>query len=454
MEKIQAKDLTPEYVIEKLKDTHPLFKYGTPQVYSDGSSRSYDLVSGKKTSYPPEYVSDTQRSKDLLFNYLRQSREHNLAEMTIAYASKDNLRNQYSLEFNSKLGELIVEYRFKRENYKIARELEQIDKMLGSDRITDEMDEIFTPHNRECTIHYAFIDSPVENCIRLQAVLHAPTLVDDVNTILSKYIPNLKVAADMLRDLYESVKDKAMLDAAEYIDNHLEEFREKVTKFFNEIDYQSVHGAKIDICDIELDLTITNLNVSVSKVDNLTQEEYEDPIVSKHVLLRLLQLQYSLERLLERPIVTKYSKNSAANELLTTYLSTGACWQVFTHISDSKYAHTTQKLLSHLNTRLKNSKPKTREREILKTFKSRTAPIIERIKELHKEVLPYTKTKNGSYLSDELLVELLRDANTGKHEHTHAVLDKITNAIMEMKALCDGYNDEYRRMLDAIAEDL
>ena len=28
MEKIQAKDLTPEYVIEKLKDTHPLFKYG------------------------------------------------------------------------------------------------------------------------------------------------------------------------------------------------------------------------------------------------------------------------------------------------------------------------------------------------------------------------------------------------------------------------------------------
>ena len=454
MEKIQVKDLTPEYVIEKLKDTHPLFKYGTPQVYSDSSSRSYDLVSGSKTSYPPEYVSDTQRSKDLLFNYLRQPREHNLAEMTIAYASKDNLRNQYSLEFNSKLGDLIVEYRFKRENYKIARELEQIDKMLGSDRIDDEMDKIFAPYKRECTIHYLFVDSPVENCIRLQAVLHAPTLIDDVDTILGKYIPNLKVAADMLRDLYQSVKDKAMLDTAEYIDDHLEEFREKATKFFNEIDYQSVHGARIDICDIKLDPTITNLNVSVSKVDALTQEEYEDPIMSNHVLLRLLQLQYSLERLLEHPIVTKHSKNSTANELLTTYLSTGACWQVFTHISDSKYAHTTQKLLSHLNTRLKNSKAKTREREILKTFKSRTAPIIERIKEIHKEVLPYAKTKNGSYLSDELLAELLRDANTGKHEHTQSVLDKITNAITEMKALCDGYNDEYRRMLDAIAEDL
>ena len=454
MEKIQAKDLTPEYVIEKLKDTHPLFKYGTPEVYSDSSSRSYDLVSGKKTSYPPEYVSDTQRSKDLLFNYLRQARETNLAEMTVAYASKDNLRNQYSLEFNSRLGDLIVEYRFKRENYKIARELEQIDKMLGSDRIDDEMDKIFAPYKRECTIHYLFIDSPVENCIRLQAVLHAPTLADDVDTIFGKYIPNLKVAADMLRDLYESAKDKAMLDAAEYIDENLEEFREKVTKFFNEIDYRSIHGAKIDICDIELDPAITNLNVSVSKVDNLTQEEYEDPIMSKHVLLRLLQLQYSLERLLERLIVTKYSKNSAAKELLTTYLSTNACWQVFTHVSDSKYAHTTQKLLYNLNARLKNSKAKTREREILKTFKVRTAPIIDRIKEIYAEVLPYVKSRSKYHVSDELHDILAKDFNTGQHVHTQAILDKITNAIIETKALCDGYNEEYRRMLDAIAEDL
>lgn len=192
----------------------------------------------------------------------------------------------------------------------------------------------------------------------------------------------------------------------------------------------------------------------MSKVDNLTQEEYEDPIMSKHVLLRLLQLQYSLERLLERPIVTKYSKNSAAKELLTTYLSTNACWQVFTHVSDSKYAHTTQKLLYHLNTRLKNSKAKTREREILKTFKSRTAPIIERIKEIHQEVLLYVKTRNKWYLSEELLSELLQDVNTGKHVHTQAVLDKITNVIIDTKALCDGYNEEYRRMLDAIAEDL
>lgn len=167
-----------------------------------------------------------------------------------------------------------------------------------------------------------------------------------------------------------------------------------------------------------------------------------------------MQLHYSLERLLERPIVTKYSKNSTANELLTTYLSTNACCEVFTHISDAEYAHTTQKLLSHLNARLKNSKAKTREREILKTFKSQTAPIIAAIKEIYKETLSYAKTRNGSYLSEELLAELLQDVNTGKHAHTQVVLDKITNAVTEMKALCDGYNEEYRRMLDAIAEDL
>lgn len=57
-------------------------------------------------------------------------------------------------------------------------------------------------------------------------------------------------------------------------------------------------------------------------------------------------------------------------------------------------------------------------------------------------------------MSDELLAELLQDANTGKHVHTQIILDKITNAIIEIKALCDGYNEEYRRMLDAIAEDL
>lgn len=88
MDKIQIKDLTTNYVIEKLKDAHPLFKYGIPEIYSDHSSRSYDLVSGEQTSYPPTYVTDTQRSKDLLFNYLRQTRETNLAEITIAYRKK------------------------------------------------------------------------------------------------------------------------------------------------------------------------------------------------------------------------------------------------------------------------------------------------------------------------------------------------------------------------------
>lgn len=113
MEKIQIKDLTTEYVIEKLKDTHPLFKYGTPELYSDSSSRSYDLISGEKTSYPPTYVTDTRRSKDLLLNYLRQARENNLAEMTIAYKKKDDLRRQYSSNFNSSLGKLIVKYMYK-----------------------------------------------------------------------------------------------------------------------------------------------------------------------------------------------------------------------------------------------------------------------------------------------------------------------------------------------------
>lgn len=454
MEKINIKDLTTHYVIEKLKDTHPLFKYGTPEIYSDSSSRSYDLVSGEKTSYPPTYVTNTQRSKDLLFNYLRQTRENNLAEMTIAYKKKDNLRHQYSSKFNSALSKLIVKYMYK--SGKITRELRRIDEMLGSDRINDEMDWIFLSYKRECTINYLFVDSPIENCIRLQAVLNAPTLEEDVDVILNKYIPNLKVAADELRDLYEDSrdKDKDILNAAEYIDEHVEEFREKATTFFNEIDYRSIHGAKIDICDIELDPDLVNLNVSVSKVNDLTQEEYEDPIMSNHVLLKLLRLQYSLERLLDQPFVVQYSKGWRAPELRSDVLTSNACSEVFRHVHDSKYAHTTQKLLYHLNTRLKNSKPKTREREILKTFKSRTAPIIERIKEIHKEVLPYVKTRNKWYLSEELLYELLQDVNTGKHVHTQIVLDKITNAIIETKALCDGYNEEYRRMLDAIAEDL
>ena len=46
----------------------------------------------------------------------------------------------------------------------------------------------------------------------------------------------------------------------------------------------------------------------------------------------------------------------------------------FAQVSNSKHDYTTQKLLTHLNARLKNSKAKTREREILKTFKSQTAP--------------------------------------------------------------------------------
>lgn len=452
MEKIQIKDLTTHYVIEKLKDTHPLFKYGTPEIYSDSSSRSYDLVSGETTSYPPTYVTNTQRSKDLLLNYLRQTRENNLAEMTIAYKKKDNLRHQYSSKFNSALSKLIVKYMC--ENEKLTRELRRIDKMLGSDRINDEMDDIFLSYRRECTINYSFVDSPIENCMRLQAVLNAPTLEEDVDVILNKYIPNLKVAADELRDLYEASKDKSILHVAEYINEHVEEFREKVTAFFNEIDYRSIHGAKIDICDIELDPDLVNLDVSVSKVNDLTQEEYEDPIMSNHVLLKLLRLQYSLERLLDRPFVVQYSKGRRASELRSDILTSNACSKVFRHVHDSKYAHTTQKLLYHLNTRLKNSKAKTREREILKTFKSRTAPIIEKIKEIHQEVLPYVKTRNKWYLSEELLSELLQDVNTGKHVHTQAVLDKITNAIIDTKALCDGYNEEYRRMLDAIAEDL
>lgn len=452
MEKIQIKNLTTDYVIEVLKDTHPLFKYGIPEIYSDHSSRSYDLVSGEKTSYPPTYVTGTQRSKDLLLNYLRQVHENSLAEIVIAYKKEDNLRHQYSSKFNSALSKLIVKYMYK--NERLTRELRRIDKMLGSDRINDEMDDIFLSYRRECTISYSFVDSPIENCIRLQAVLDAPTLEEDVDVILNKYIPNLKVAANELRDLYEDSKDKDILDAVEYIDEHVEEFREKVTKFFNEIDYRAIHGSMIDICDIELDPTITNLNVSVSKVDNLTQEEYEDPIMSNHVLLKLLRLQYSLERLLDRPIVTRYSKDRHLPELRSDILTSNNCSDVFRHVADSKYDHTAQKLSFNLNARLKNSKAKTREREILKTFKSRTAPIIERIKEIHKEVLPYAQTRNRWYLSEELLSELLQDVNTGKHVHTQIVLDKITNAIIEIKALCDGYNEEYRRMLDAIAEDL
>lgn len=48
----------------------------------------------------------------------------------------------------------------------------------------------------------------------------------------------------------------------------------------------------------------------------------------------------------------------------------------------------------------------------------------------------------------------MKDFDTGRHDHTQAVIDKLANAISETRALCEAYNDEYRRMLDAIAEDL
>lgn len=448
MEKIQIKDLTTEYVLEKLQDTHPFFKLGKPTLrkYSVG----IDDFGDKKLSYARYADTDdnANRSNDTLLNYLRHVNRNDLFDIVIKY--EKNTLNDIIQVFWHKTIDLSIKYQYKKP-YTIGEALSRAHNIVEGDRV----DDLFNPHRTTARIRHLFVESPIENCIRLQAIISAPSL-EEFATTFGTYFSNLDEVIEILREQYAKTKDNQILDAANYIEDNKQVLYDNLIKTFKDINYQSVHGAKIDICDVELDPKVANLNVSVSKLSNLTQEEYEDPIMSNHVLLKLSRLQRSLELSLDYAFVSQYTKgrDRSIKQLSVDFLTSNMCYQVFRHVSDTGYSHTTQKLLYNLNARLKNSKAKTREREILKTFKSQTAPIIAAIKEIYKETLPYAKTRNGSYLSEELLAELLQDVHTGKHEHTQVVLDKITNAVTEMKALCDGYNEEYRRMLDAIAEDL
>lgn len=292
--------------------------------------------------------------------------------------------------------------------------------------------------------------------MRLQAVISMPYLADDGDFIINKYFPNLDLAAELLQELCTETKDDKIVQASNCINDLKQEFHDKIIAFLKEIDYQSLDGTRINICDVEIDPDVVNLDVSVSKNNNLTYDEYEDPIMSKYVLTRLMQVQRSLENLLEYDFVSSYYKHrDRADKVITPEtMFTERSFRYFAQVSNSKHEYTTQKLLTHLNARLKNSKAKTREREILKAFKSQTAPIITAIKEIYADIRPYVQPRSQFCVSEELERKLKKDVNTGAHTHTQEVIDKITNAIIETKALCDGYNEEYRRMLDAIAEDL
>mgnify|MGYP000846548053 CR=1 FL=1 len=444
MEKIQLKDLTTEYILEKLQDAHPFFKLGKPTL--DKYSVGTDNFGDDQLKYARYANTDdnANRSKDALLNYLRHSNRNDLFDIIIKY--EKNTLDDIIQAFWNKTIDLSIKYQYKKP-YTIGEELSRAHKLVEGNRV----DDLFDPHRTTARIRHLFVESPIENCIRLQAIISAPA-VEEFVTKFDTYFSNLDVAIEILLEQYKKTKDNQILHVANYIEDNKQALYDNIVKIFKDTNCQSVHGAKIDICDVELDPKVANLSVSVSKVNNLTQEEYEDPIMSDNVLVRPMQLQRSLEELLNYKYVLRDSRSLSDISYTDMFGSGSTRW--FLHISYKQHNYTAQKLLVNLNTRLKNSKAKTREREILKTFKSRTAPIIDRIKEIYAEVRPYVKTRSEYHISDELQDILAKDFNTGQHVHTQAILDKITNAVTEMKALCDGYNEEYRRMLDAIAEDL
>jgi hypothetical protein len=444
MEKIQAKDLTPEYVIEKLKDTHPLFKDGFFVLQVDSSYDAFD-------EFVPnhgQYANGDGRHKDLTLNYLRHSSRNELFDVLLENSKVSY--HDYTGHFLDQLRDLWIKYHYRDDV--IHAKIDQIQKLVES----KELSCVLNNYKFSNRITYSFTDSPVKNCMRLQAVISMPYLADDGDFIINKYFPNLDLAAELLQELSIDTTDEKIKQASNYINDNKQEFYDKVLAFFKEIDYRSLDGTRINICDVEIDPNVVNLDVSVSKNNNLTYDEYEDPIMSKYVLIRLMQVQRSLEKLLEYDFVSSYYKHrDRADKVITPdTMFTEHSFRYFAQVSNSKHDYTTQKLLTHLNARLKNSKAKTREREILKTFKSQTAPIIAVIKEIYADIRPYVQPRSQFCVSEELERKLKKDVNTGAHVHTQEVIDKITSAIIETKALCDGYNEEYRRMLDVIAEDL
>lgn len=444
MDKIQVKDLTTDYVIETLKDTHPLFKNGFFTLRVDSSYNAFDEFVPDRG----QYTEGDGRHKDLTLNYLRHSSRNELFDAIIKNSKVSY--HDYTGHFLDRLRDLWIKYHYRDDV--IHAKIDQIQKLVEC----KELSYVLTNCKFSNRITYSFTDSPIKDCMRLQAVISMPYLADDGGVIINKYFSNLDLAAELLQELCTETKDDKIVQASNCINDSKQEFHDKVVAFLKEIDYQSLDGTRIDICDVEIDPDVVNLDVSVSKNNNLTYDEYEDPIMSKYVLIRLMQVQRSLENLLEYDFVSSYYKHrDRADKVITPEtIFTESSFRYFAQVSNSKHEYTTQKLLTHLNARLKNSKAKTREREILKTFKSQTAPIIAAIKEIYADIRPYVQPRSQFCVSEELERKLKKDVNTGAHVHTQEVIDKITSAIIETKALCDGYNEEYRRMLDAIAEDL
>jgi hypothetical protein len=444
MDKIHIKDLTTEYIIETLKDTHPLFKDGFFVLKVDSSYDAFD-------EFVPnhgQYTNGDGRHKDLTLNYLRHSSRNELFDVLLENSKVSY--HDYTGHFLDQLRSLWIKYHYRDDV--IHAKIDQIQKLVES----KELSCVLNNYQFSNRITYSFTDSPIKNCMRLQAVISMPYLADDGDFIINKYFPNLDLAAELLQELSIDTNDEKIKQASNCINDNKQEFYDKVLAFFRDIDYRSLDGTRINICDVEIDPDVVNLDVSVSKNNNLTYDEYEDPIMSKYVLIRLMQVQRSLEKLLEYDFVSSYyTHRDRVDKVITPdTMFTEHSFRYFAQVSNSKHDYTTQKLLTHLNARLKNSKAKTREREILKTFKSQTAPIIAAIKEIYADIRPYVQPRSQNCVSEELERKLKKDVNTGAHVHTQEVIDKITSAIIETKALCDGYNEEYRRMLDAIAEDL
>lgn len=347
MEKINIKDLTTEYVVEKLQDAHPFFKLGKPTLrkYSVG----VDDFGDKELSdaYYANTDDNANRANDALLNYLRHSNRNDLFDITIEY--KKNVFNDVVQAFWKTTIDLSLKYRYKKQ-YAISDELSRAHKLVEGDDVND----LFDPRIMTARIRYLFVESPIENCIRLQAVISAP-YIEDFADKFETYFSNLDEVIDILREQYAKTHDDEILNTANYIEDNKQTLYDSLMKMFKDISYQSVHGAKIDVCDVELDPEVANLNVSVSKISNLTQEEYEDPIMSNHVLLKLLRLQRALALHLDYNLVPEYTRgrDRSIKERSVDFLTSNMCYQAFPHVRKTGYDHTTQKLLYHLNTRLK-----------------------------------------------------------------------------------------------------
>ena len=179
MDKIQIKDLTTEYILEKLQDAHPFFKLGKPTLdkYSVGIN---DFGDNKlKYAHYANTDDNTNRSNDALLNYLRHSNRNDLFDIVIKY--EKNILDDIIQAFWNKTIDLSIKYQYKKP-YTIGEELSRAHKLVEGDRV----DDLFDPHRTTSRIRHLFVESPIENCIRLQAIISAPSL-EEFGTTFDTY---------------------------------------------------------------------------------------------------------------------------------------------------------------------------------------------------------------------------------------------------------------------------